>query len=397
MRSGKGLVVALAMVAAVLGGVPPAAATQQHGTDTAPRVVGYPRCDVDGRVADYVWWSDSTRMAVTAERFLEHGGRLIPARSADCRLAAECLERKPSLSGKLATHTGTDDVDRLWGTAGPDLIVTAGGADFVDGGSGADLICSGPGADRVDGGPGGDRLFGGNDSDILRGGGGADVVRGGYGTDVLFGGRGADRVGGGSGGDGLYTKEGDDRLRGGAGSDACFGGPGTDEISGCEVSGPGSVEYGTGTIRSFSVVVESPVGIPVEMVAAEVDRILGDERSWIGSGTRGWRRQAQGGQLQMILATPARVDELCAPIPTGGVYSCRNGNIVALNSDRWTGATSWWPASLSVYRTYLVNHEVGHFLGYGHVSCPGAGKLAPVMMQQTKGLQGCTANGWVYP
>jgi hypothetical protein len=70
---------------------------------------------------------------------------------------------------------------------------------------------------------------------------------------------------------------------------------------------------------------------------------------------------------------------------------------VILNVNRWAGATSWWPAPLKTYRRYLVNHEVGHYLGYGHVSCPGAGRLAPVMQQQTISLGGCVANGWPYP
>jgi hypothetical protein len=158
---------------------------------------------------------------------------------------------------------------------------------------------------------------------------------------------------------------------------------------GGEVGGPPFVEY--------SVAAEEGAGIDPDELAAFVDGTLADPRSWIGTGASGFRRLPSGGRFTVVVATPATVDRLCAPLQTAGRYSCGRNGYVALNLDRWLGATESWTASLEEYRRYLVNHEIGHYLGKQHTGCPGPGLPAPVMMQQSKGLDGCLPNGWPRP
>ena len=77
------------------------------------------------------------------------------------------------------------------------------------------------------------------------------------------------------------------------------------------------------------------------------------------------------------------------------MWSCRVGRYVIINQDRWLHASPAWNAAhlaLRDYRHMVVNHETGHWLGLHHVGCPGPGRLAPVMMQQSKGLDGCRFN-----
>jgi hypothetical protein len=77
------------------------------------------------------------------------------------------------------------------------------------------------------------------------------------------------------------------------------------------------------------------------------------------------------------------------------MWSCRVGRYVIINQDRWKDASPAWNAAhlaLRDYRHMVVNHETGHWLGLHHATCPGPGRLAPVMQQQSKGLQGCRFN-----
>lgn len=154
---------------------------------------------------------------------------------------------------------------------------------------------------------------------------------------------------------------------------------------------------GAGNIIEFSVSAEQESGIDPDELAAFVDQVLGDQRSWIAEGNVGFRRIETGGLFTLVVATAETVDRLCRPLRTNGFFSCARNGWVALNLNRWMTATDTWTGDLTEYRNYVINHEVGHYLARPHVGCPSSGALAPVMMQQTKGLGDCKANGWPYP
>ena len=148
-----------------------------------------------------------------------------------------------------------------------------------------------------------------------------------------------------------------------------------------------------GELVRYRVEVEVELPFDVDEFARDVDRTLGDRRSWTKTGHYSFERN-EIGPLRIVLATPQTTDRLCAPLETRGEVSCRNGNIVAVNALRWSRGARSYGNDIKGYRTYVINHEVGHSLGLPHVSCPGPAAQAPVMLQQTLGLGGCEANPW---
>lgn len=159
---------------------------------------------------------------------------------------------------------------------------------------------------------------------------------------------------------------------------------------------PGSSAAPAGRARTVPLRVEVERGVDVDgaAFAGFVAAVLNDPRSWGGDGSVGFTRTDGAAPLRIVLATPALADRLCRPLETVGKLSCRNGDRVVLNLGRWTHGTAEYARDLTAYRRYLVNHEVGHWLGHHHETCPGAGSPAPVMQQQTLGLEGCAPNSW---
>lgn len=149
---------------------------------------------------------------------------------------------------------------------------------------------------------------------------------------------------------------------------------------------------GPGRTVAYTVMVENNSGIDANEFAAAVEAVLDDTRSWRASGRLHFVRVASGG-FPLYFATPKTVDRLCAPLDTEGFTSCSINGRVVINADRWLTGSPYFTGSLGEYRQYLINHEVGHRIGFRHNPCSGSGQ-APVMHQQTLGMGGCAPGPW---
>ena len=180
-------------------------------------------------------------------------------------------------------------------------------------------------------------------------------------------------------------------------------------------SGP---QIGTGRLFTYTLEVEQGVqlvGGP-QGFATTVDATLNNAKSWIGSGHYAFRRINAGEpDLRISLTSRETTRALCGfAIPFDA--SCWKGELrrAIINTARWARGAVAFEGNVVEYQQYVVNHEVGHGLGFEHTPCPESGQLAPVMMQQTWGVSNdylaalgtdrvaadgkvCEVNAWPYP
>lgn len=67
---------------------------------------------------------------------------------------------------------------------------------------------------------------------------------------------------------------------------------------------------------------------------------------------------------------------------------------IYFNIDRWRYGSKLSKLKIDDYRTYVINHEVGHIIGRDHDKCKGRNFKVPVMVQQTLGIGNCKPNPW---
>ncbi len=160
-----------------------------------------------------------------------------------------------------------------------------------------------------------------------------------------------------------------------------------------------SPKIGQGTERTFTYSVEVEDGLDTasfggdEGFARMVSETLANPKSWTHNPQFAFLRVDNDSEgppdFRVSLTSPLTIREGCGyDIPLEA--SCYNPAYlgdqarVFINEARWVRGATSFQGDIGSYRQYVVNHEVGHAIGYRqHEPCPENGALAPIMMQQT--------------
>jgi hypothetical protein len=161
-----------------------------------------------------------------------------------------------------------------------------------------------------------------------------------------------------------------------------------------------SPKVGEGRAKTFTYTVEVENGVDTasfggdEGFARMVTETLGNPKSWIYDPEFAFQRvdavEGEEPDFRVSLTSPMTVREGCGyeiPIETScynPVYGPDAEPRVFINLARWVRGATPFQGDIGSYRQYLINHEVGHAIGYtNHEPCERDGGLAPIMMQQT--------------
>ena len=127
-----------------------------------------------------------------------------------------------------------------------------------------------------------------------------------------------------------------------------------------------------------------------DQISLAITAYLNDPDGWAKDGYF-FEPVTEHEDILIRLSSPRTVTKICG-LPSNLSCAELGGRNMYLNADRWFRGSIKSGQGVENYRQYMVSHEVGHILGHEHKKCPCSGCKAPIMMQQTIGIDKCVPN-----
>mgnify|MGYP001010769616 CR=1 FL=1 len=129
-----------------------------------------------------------------------------------------------------------------------------------------------------------------------------------------------------------------------------------------------------------------------------IDNVMQDPRGWVGLGYS-FTMLARRKNTDVIILKRSN-KQIHDRFPRIDLLGLSVTNLAVTPTEIWINNNNWvhkpkdFIGDMKLYREYIIQHEMGHAIGYKHDK-PLQGKKCPVMYQQTRGtLNLCEANPW---
>jgi hypothetical protein len=158
---------------------------------------------------------------------------------------------------------------------------------------------------------------------------------------------------------------------------------------------PNSISIKTSPLATYKYCVRADTTEGTTQLAAKADSALSGLQGWQLGGSLKFVRADSGCNFFLSLASAAdmaKTNPSCA-----GKASCLSMGSLVFNTESWQSPPKGWSGGAAAYRGELIDHEVGHWLGFDHAPCTYSSASKPLMSTPTVVLGGCSPNWYLVP
>lgn len=149
----------------------------------------------------------------------------------------------------------------------------------------------------------------------------------------------------------------------------------------------------------YNIIIDESLNLRKNLIEEKIESVLDDSHGWKKLGYK-FHRSTTNLDFVITIVPNKIVKKVCNFDGLSCATMFRNKNktdIIFLNLKKWQKGSAKSKQNVDLYRTYMINHEVGHILGRGHIKHEDCkpGTKCPIMVQQTLGIGKCKPN--VFP